>query len=763
MKTIIYLTLILIQAGLLTACVDISGLGAAAQPEAPMEELLFTGADFAAASGATTENAIITDEGIAPENTAFSGSFTSPPIQAPIPFNALVPQWEADLPEASELNLLMRTAQTEGEWDDWTEIHIHQDWAEPEEDEQVGQMVVVPGADETHAYVQYQIHLTRPNSLVMPMLRSLRLTFIDSTDGPTTEELVAQQQQLNQQNGVRPQAAADGFPKPFVVSREVWCTDPACDYSDGLRYQTVTHLIVHHTVSNNSSANWAAVVRAIWNFHTFSRDWGDVGYNFLVDMNGVVYEGHNGGDDVVGIHASGANRGTMAVALIGTFTAPDYGIPGITPPEPMLNAAVDMLSWKADQRGINVFDASDALPDIDWGLPHLMGHRDVYGTTECPGDQAHALIPWMRDRIAERIGLVDQHIYVDELSSEFTRSNANWFEGRNECGHNTHAYYTWSTTNTAESRNWGEWRPNLPSGGRYLIEAYVPYCSTGRGETRSAKYTITHADGVSEVVVSHAADAGLWIPLGEYNLRSGNSHVIRLSDLTADSGLGVWFDALRLLPLTAVPEVVNRLPVADSWTNQRTVNFRWQLNNPGSVARTTLEVASDPNFSNRVAARLWSGAVTEANNAFTQDYANLYWRVILATVGDELIFGPVGRFGLDSTPPASAVQDVAFLEAQGAYRVGWGGNDNLSGVGRYRIEWRAAGTANWSTLVADAIGTAAYFRPPNVTQTYEFRSQATDIARNVEAAHGAADLSTSQARRLTNSVRFPLIIGTPRR
>jgi hypothetical protein len=303
----------------------------------------------------------------------------------------------------------------------------------------------------------------------------------------------------------------------------------------------------------------------------------------------------------------------------------------------------------------------------------------------------------------------------------------------------------------------------LTNGGRYRIEAFVPYCNTGRGETGSAKYTITHADGISNVTVNHSADVGLWIPLGEYNLKAGNSNVIRLTDLTADSGLGVWFDAIRLLPLTAAPEVSNTLPVTESWVNQRTVNFRWQITNPSSVARTTLEVASDPNFSNRVAARLWAGAVSEANNSFSQDYANLYWRVILATVTDDLIIGAVSRFGLDSAPPASAVQNADYLAAQGVYRVGWGGNDNLSGIARYRIEWRAAGSANWTVLVADAVGTAAYFRPPNPAQVYEFRSQATDVAGNVEAAHGAADFSTSNARRLIHSNRLPIITGAPRR
>lgn len=741
-----------------------STIASAAQPEANLSELLLTADDFMPEAGGTSEGTLVSGNGMSLDPTAFKSTFLSPPILAPAAFNALVPQWDAELPGASSITLLLRTAITEGVWSNWTEIHVQADWMQPNDIEQVGQMIVVPGADATHQYVQYMVTFTRDNSLFMPVLRSLRLIFIDSTAGPTTAELIARQQQLDVQNGVQPQAPGDQYPRPFVISREAWCTHSACDYSDGLEYQPVTHLIVHHTVSNNNSADWAAVVRAIWNFHTFSRGWGDIGYNYLVDMDGVIYEGHNGGDDVIGTHASGANAGSMGVALIGTFTAPDYGIPGVTPPEPMVESLVELLAWKADQRSINVFDASDALPNIDWGLPHLMGHRDVYGTTECPGDQAHALIPFIRDRVAERISLIDPHVYVDEFSPQFTRSTGNWSEGPNGCGHNTHSYYAWSTTNAADSRYWGEWRPAVPVGGRYRIEAYIPYCNTGRSETRGAKYTVTHAEGTSEVVVSHSATLGLWASLGEYNLAAGSNTVIRLTDLTTtDSGLGVWFDAIRLFPLQTAPGVTTTQPAAESWVQQGNVNFQWTVTNPDSVQITSLEVATDPNISNRIVARSWLGAVEKANHTFSQDYTDLYWRVNLQTQGGEVIVGNVSHFGLDATPPVSAVQEIAFLESEGKYRLQWGGNDNTSGIAHYRVEWRAAGSSSWTTLVADTQDTAARFLPPDLQQTYEFRSQATDRAGNVEPAHATPDTSTSQARRLSNTTVLPLITGTPRR
>ena len=516
---------------------------AAYQPaadRAPMEDLIIPAADLTAD---IEKGTTIIGGALAPE-LASGASFTTEVIEAPIPFNAVVPHWTGD--NAETISLQVRTGPDGATWGDWLAVHANHDWMEPGETEIVGEMVLVPQAGVTHRFVQVQVLFNSPeteffpeNSVSTPSLSRLRLTFIDTHDGPTADELLDLQSEIDKDAPLLLPEALTNYPKPFVVSRAAWCQHADCNYSDGLEFHPVSHLIVHHTVSNNASADWPAVVRAIWNFHTYSRGWGDIGYNYLVDPNGVLYEGHNGGEDVVGVHASGANTGSMALALLGTFTA--YS-PGIRPPDAMLNSAVELLAWAADRRDINVFDASDALPDIAWGLPHLMGHRDVYGTTECPGDQAHLLIPWLREQIAGRIGLVDPFLYADDQTTAFTKSaGANWFVPPYLCGFNNHAWYTWSVDSPASSANWGEWRPNIPATGRYRIDVYAPYCRTGRGETGSATYTISHAGGAGTRTINLQANIGLWTTLGEYNLSQGNGNVIRLTDLTGDSGLGVWF------------------------------------------------------------------------------------------------------------------------------------------------------------------------------------------------------------------------------
>lgn len=727
---------------------------------APMQDLVIPAGDLAAdiEKGTTIIGGELASE------EAIGASYTSEAIESPIPFNAVVPHWMGTNPEA--ITLQVRTGPDGETWGEWVAVHANHDWMEPDETEIVGEMVLVPEAGVTHRFVQVQVlfgegDVGEDESAESPTLSQLRLTFIDTTEGPSADELLDLQSELDGDETLLPESLA-AYPKPFVVSRGAWCQHADCTYSDGLEYHTVSHLIVHHTVSNNNSTDWPAVVRAIWNFHTYSRGWGDIGYNYLVDPNGVIYEGHYGGDDVVGTHASGANTGSMAVALLGTFTA--YS-PGIRPPQAMLNSTADLLAWKADQRDINVYDAS-RLPNLSWGLPHLMGHRDVYGTTECPGDQAHLLIPWLRDQIAAKIGFDDPFLYADEQSTAFTRSNSGtWNVPPYLCGFNNHAWYAWSVNNPSQSANWGEWRPNIPATGRYRIDVYVPYCRTGRGETSSATYTISHAGGTTTRAVNQQANVGLWTTLGEFSLNQGNGNVIRLTNLTNDSDLGVWFDAIRLLPVSTTPPpppptpvVTNLDPPASSWKSNRTVAFTWKITNPETVTITTLQVAADPSFGNLVLVnQSWYGAPTTHTHSFAADFVALYWRVLVSRTNAPLISSTPTAFALDSTPPQSAVSSpLYYLPVVDRFLVSWAGTDALSGTGRYHVDYRPAG-GSWTRWLTDTTQQSANFLPPVRTTTYEFRSVAVDLAGNVEATTGAADATTSGAITLKRVAYWPII------
>jgi hypothetical protein len=130
--------------------------------------------------------------------------------------------------------------------------------------------------------------------------------------------------------------------------------------------------------------------------------WNDIGYNFLVDRYGTVYEGRGGGVErnVVGAHAQGFNVGTVGVALIGSFNS-------TTPTAAQQKALVELLAWRLD---VAHLDPSSTVGYTSSGnykfragrvvtLRAISGHRDT-GPTECPGARAYALLPSLIHRVA---------------------------------------------------------------------------------------------------------------------------------------------------------------------------------------------------------------------------------------------------------------------------------------------------------------------------------------------------------------------------
>lgn len=178
--------------------------------------------------------------------------------------------------------------------------------------------------------------------------------------------------------------------------------------------------VIHHTAGNNnySATDAPSVVRSVHDYHTYSwgRGWDDIGYNFLVDRFGTVYEGRYGslestpGKMVVGGHAAPANTGSVGISVMGTYTG------SVQPSAASMTAIEDIIAWQFSEAGVD--------PNGTWTfyntrlgrnstVPAILGHRDV-STTICPGN-IYPLLPSLRSSVATKMADVPEPWYGEEL------------------------------------------------------------------------------------------------------------------------------------------------------------------------------------------------------------------------------------------------------------------------------------------------------------------------------------------------------------
>lgn len=166
-----------------------------------------------------------------------------------------------------------------------------------------------------------------------------------------------------------------------IGSREDWgARDTRCDTLN----ESKQRIAIHHTVSNPMMEP-AAALRGIQNFHMDTRGWCDVGYHFLVSLDGRVWEGRP--IRYLGAHVGGHNTDNIGVSFIGCFH-PSGGcesFPPQVPPDEMVQAGADVVAGLAQ-----IYDIA-ITPDS------VKGHRDHSGaSTSCPGDHLHARLDDIR-------------------------------------------------------------------------------------------------------------------------------------------------------------------------------------------------------------------------------------------------------------------------------------------------------------------------------------------------------------------------------
>ncbi|MEP6665619.1 MAG: N-acetylmuramoyl-L-alanine amidase [Nocardioidaceae bacterium] len=160
-----------------------------------------------------------------------------------------------------------------------------------------------------------------------------------------------------------------------------------------MEYGEVHAGFVHHTVNANNYTRGEvpAIIRGIYAYHTQTRGWRDVGYNFLIDRFGRIWEGRYGGITlpVVGAHTLDYNENSFAASAIGNYDIPH-------PSARMLDAYARLYAWKLSLHGVR-----PKIRQLVAGTTFnaISGHRDA-ASTACPGRYLYAKIPTIIDRAA---------------------------------------------------------------------------------------------------------------------------------------------------------------------------------------------------------------------------------------------------------------------------------------------------------------------------------------------------------------------------
>ncbi len=206
-----------------------------------------------------------------------------------------------------------------------------------------------------------------------------------------------------------------GAGQPPIIARSAWAGDSAPP-SAGPFYGEVRLAFVHHSDNPNgySAADVPSMILSIYDYHRFVHGWFDIGYNFVIDAFGRVWEARAGGIDepVIGAQAGGYNAVSTGVVVLGTYMD--------TLPSPAaLDALQGLLAWKLPLHGIPALgtvivevDPASAYytpfaPGQRVPLPRIAGHRQG-DTTDCPGDDLYAHLPVVRARVDALAGVPTQ-------------------------------------------------------------------------------------------------------------------------------------------------------------------------------------------------------------------------------------------------------------------------------------------------------------------------------------------------------------------
>ncbi len=422
-------------------------------------------------------------------------------LEAPGDFRMAGVSWDRSSPAPT--NIRMRTSTNGKRWTSWTKLGITD---------------TVTGAHTTEpvwvgharfAEIRYDGHHAK----------NVKIDVIDPGANPTAPLTSAE--------------AAPGMPS--IITRAQWGADESIRKKPPHYAEPLQMVFIHHTATSNSyaSSDSAAIVRSIYVYHVKTNGWDDIGYNFLVDRYGQIFEGRYGGmtRSVIGAHTLGFNSHSAGISLIGTFNS-------ASPTSAMISSVEKLAAWRMDVA--HIFPGG-TTPMTSGGNPRypagrrvtlhtISGHRDVYDT-DCPGQLAYNLLPQLRSVVT---GIGDPKIYYPAATPSVVTPNADGINDFPKVSARFSSTVSWTESVVSSGKTWfsssgsgtsfsNSWNVKDPSGNLAPAGTYSLQISAHNGHgsvSTSVPISVVRFPSTTRNVAERVPSGSkTW----QWNLRDANS------------------------------------------------------------------------------------------------------------------------------------------------------------------------------------------------------------------------------------------------
>ncbi len=376
--------------------------------------------------------------------------YESPKLETDFEFNAIAPQWkQKSLAHSHESVLQVQVSEDGDEWSPWLDIYALET-SDSHKSKSTLAYPEVPVMIKGN-FVKYKVDLYASKQ-DNPEITDIEINYLNTEESdkvslfdlPSANAAPLGEKIISRKGWGSP----DPYGKTFKNSNRYWQPD----------YQEVSQVFVHHTVNSNRPSNPKDIVKAIWYYHAITRGWGDIGYNYLVDHKGNVYEGRAWGEGVEAGHTLGFNNGSMAIAMLGCYSSDSTctQLNGGSPSPPtgaMIAGMTDLLSWKMKTHDINIKGTHKFCNGRGEKkckvLPFIAGHQQAQ-STGCPGDLTMARLSNIRNRVAAKL---------DNANKGYTAKKENYHTSLTLGGPNEVKKFSFKFKNTG-TKSWVNTGPN---------------------------------------------------------------------------------------------------------------------------------------------------------------------------------------------------------------------------------------------------------------------------------------------------------------